>query len=103
VILAAVCKSQVHSWNDADIIEFFNFRPKLLLAGDLDDNHPFWNSIVSNPSGMKLVNLLHISEFEISTPQHPTYYSPAGISVMFDIVVHKNFRSSVPFLKSKIA
>jgi exonuclease III len=50
VLLAAVHKSPGHTWNDADIIELLNFRSKSLLAGDLNAKHPFWNSVVSNPS-----------------------------------------------------
>jgi hypothetical protein len=90
VLLAAVCKSPSHTWNDADIIEFLSFRHKLLLAGDLNAKHPFCNSIVSNTLGSKLLNLLHVSEFEISASQCPTRYSPAENGNMLDIVVHKN-------------
>jgi hypothetical protein len=57
MLLAAVCKSPGCAWNDADIIEVLSFRRKSLLAGDLNAKHPFWNSIVSNPSGSKLLNL----------------------------------------------
>jgi hypothetical protein len=35
VLLAAVCKSPGHAWNDADIIELLSFRHKSLLVGDL--------------------------------------------------------------------
>jgi hypothetical protein len=34
--------------------------------------------VVSNTSDAKLLNLLHINEFEISAPQCPTDYSPTG-------------------------
>jgi hypothetical protein len=47
-----------------DISELLSFTHKSLLA------HPFLNSVVFNTSGAKLLNLLHIHEFEISTPQH---------------------------------
>jgi hypothetical protein len=61
------------------IIDLLSFRHKSLLA-DLNAKHPFWNSVVSNPSAPKLFDLLHIlvEEFEISVPQCPTHYSPAG-------------------------
>jgi hypothetical protein len=91
VILAVVCKSPGYIWNDADIIELLSFRHKPLLAGNLNAKHPFWNSIVSNPSGEKLLNLLPINEFEISAPCCLSYYSPVGNSDVLDIVVHKNF------------
>jgi hypothetical protein len=32
--------------------------------------------------------------FEISTPQYPTHYSPAGNGDVLDIVVHKNIHLS---------
>jgi hypothetical protein len=78
---------------DADIIELLSFRHKSLLTGDLNAKYPFWNSIVSNPSGTKLLDLLHIKELEMSAPQCPTHYSPEGNDDVFDIV-HKNVRLS---------
>jgi hypothetical protein len=38
--------------------------------------------------------LFDLSEFEISAPQCPTHYSPAGNGDMLDIVVHQNVRVS---------
>jgi hypothetical protein len=64
------------------------------LAGDLNAKHPFWNSAVSNPSDEKLMALFDLSEIEISAPQCPTHYSPAGNGDMLDIVVHQNIRVS---------
>jgi hypothetical protein len=40
------------------------------------------------------LNLFHITEFEDSAPQCPTYYYPAGNGDVLDIVVHKNVRLS---------
>jgi endonuclease/exonuclease/phosphatase family metal-dependent hydrolase len=77
-----------------DIIELLDFKRKPILVGDLNAKHPFWNSSVSNPSGEELLELFHKSEFEISTPQCPTHYSPAGNGDIRDIVVHQNFRMS---------
>jgi hypothetical protein len=64
------------------------------LAGDLNAKHPFWNSRVSNPSGEKLLNLFDLDDFEISAPQCPTHYSPAGNGDVLDIVVHRNMKLS---------
>jgi hypothetical protein len=64
------------------------------LTGDLNAKHPFWNSAVSPPSGEKLMALFDLSELEISAPQCPTHYSPAGNGDMLDIVVHQNIRVS---------
>jgi hypothetical protein len=89
-LIAAVYKSPGHAWNDTDITELLSFRHKSLLAGDPNAKHPFWNSVVSNPSGMKLLNLLYINEFEISAPLCPTHYSFVGNGDMLDTVVHKN-------------
>jgi hypothetical protein len=86
VLLAAVCKSP--GQNDADVFEFLNFRHKSLLNA----KHQFWSSVVSNPSGAKLLNLLHVNEFEISASQYPTHYSPAGNGDLLDIVVKNNVR-----------
>jgi hypothetical protein len=59
------------------------------LADDLNAKHPFRNSAVSSPSGEKLTALFDLSEFEISAPQYPTHYSPAGNGDVLDIVVTK--------------
>jgi hypothetical protein len=94
VLLPTIYKSPGHAWNDAVIIELLSFKHKSLLAEDLNVKHLFRNSEISNTSGSKLLNLLHIKEFEISTPQCPTHYSPAGNCDVLDIVVHKNVRLS---------
>jgi hypothetical protein len=60
----------------------------------LNAKYHFLNSVVSNPSGIKLLNLLHINKFEISAPQCPTHYSPAGNGDVLDVVVHKNVQLS---------
>jgi hypothetical protein len=52
VLLTAVYKSPGRTWSNADIMELLSSRHKSILAGDLNAKHPFWNSIVSNPSGV---------------------------------------------------
>jgi hypothetical protein len=93
-MLAAVYKSPGRAWSDADVIELLSFRHKSVLAGDLNAKHPFWNSAVSNPSGVKLLEMFDINDFEISAPQCPTHYSPAGNGDVLGIVVHQNVRLS---------
>jgi hypothetical protein len=90
ILLAAVYKSPGRAWSDADTSELLNFRHKSVLAGVPNAKHPFWNSAVSNPTGEKLSELFDSSEFEISAPQCPTHYSPAGNGDVLDIVVHQN-------------
>jgi hypothetical protein len=94
VLLAPVYKSPGRAWNDADITELLSFRRKYILAGDLNAEHPFWNSTVSKPSGEKLMELFDLNEFEISAPQYPTHYSHAENGDVLDIVVHQNIRVS---------
>jgi hypothetical protein len=94
VLLAAVYRSPGRAWSDADIIELLSFRHKPLLAGDLNAKHPIWNSTISNPSGVKFFDLFNTHEFEISAPQCPSHYSPAGNGDVLDIVVHQNVRLS---------
>jgi hypothetical protein len=94
VLVAAVHRSPGHAWNDADIADLLSFRHKLPLARDLNAKHPFWNSLLSNISGVKLLKLLHINEFEISGTQCLTHCSPAGNGDVLGIVVHKNVRLS---------
>jgi hypothetical protein len=43
---------------------------------------------------MKLLNLLHRNEFEISAPQCPTHHSPTGNGITLGIVVHRNVQLS---------
>jgi hypothetical protein len=89
VLLTAVCKLPGHAWNDVNITELLGFGHKSLLA-DLNPKLQFLHSIVSNPSGAKLLNLLHINEFKISAPQCSTHYCPAGSGDVLHIVVHKD-------------
>jgi hypothetical protein len=90
VLLASVCKSPGRAWTDADITKLLSFRRNAILAGDLNAKHPLWNSAVSNPSGENQMALFDLSEFEVSAPQYPTHYSPAGNCDVLDIVVHQN-------------
>jgi hypothetical protein len=64
------------------------------LADDLNAKHPFWYSPLTNPSGEKLMALFDLSDLEISAPQCPTHYTPAGNGDMLDIVVRQNIRVS---------
>jgi hypothetical protein len=48
---------------ETNITELLGFRNKSILAGDLKAKHPVWNSKVSKPSGLKLLELF-ISNFE---------------------------------------
>jgi hypothetical protein len=40
------------------------------------------------------MDLFDLNEFEISAPQCPTHYFPAGNGDVLDIVVHQNIRVS---------
>jgi hypothetical protein len=79
---------------DIEVTELLGFRNKFILAGDLHAKHPIWNGQVSDSSGLKLLELFVSSNFEISTPQCPTHYTPDGRADVFDIVVHQNVRLS---------
>jgi hypothetical protein len=94
VLLAAVYKPPGRAWSDADITELLSFRCKSILAGDLNAKHPFWSSVVSNPSGVELLHLFDTRKFEISAPQCPTHYSHVGNGDVLDSVVHQNIRVS---------
>jgi hypothetical protein len=75
ILLAAVYKSPGCTGSDADIAEFLSFGHKCILAGDLNAQHPSWNSTVSNPSDEKLLQMFDASDFKISASQCPTHYS----------------------------
>jgi hypothetical protein len=44
ILLSSVYKSPGRAWSDADIVELLRFRSRSILAGDLNAEHPFWNS-----------------------------------------------------------
>jgi hypothetical protein len=94
ILLASLYKSPGRAWSVDYITELLSFRRKSILAGDLNAKHPFRNSAVSKPSGEKLMALFGLSDFEISAPQCPTHYSPAGNGDVLDIVIHQNIRVS---------
>jgi hypothetical protein len=94
LLLAAVYKSPGLAWSDADITELLSFRRMSIRAGDLNAKHPFWNSIVSIPSGRELLRLFDASQLEISAPQCPTHCFHAGNGDVLHIVVHQNIRVS---------
>jgi hypothetical protein len=85
VILAAVYKSPMLA------LEYYGHRlkRKRILAGDVNDKHSFWNSLVSNPLGEEFLELLHKNEFEISGHRAPPITAERNGDIL-DIVVHKN-------------
>jgi hypothetical protein len=93
-IEASVCISLGHACNDADVISLLSFTNKSLLAGDLNAKYPFWKNVVFNFLGAKLLNLLHINEFEISALHCVGHYSRAGDGDVLHMVMHKNIRLS---------
>jgi hypothetical protein len=47
---------------------------------------------VTNISGAKLLNVVHINEFEIVAPRYSIHYSPAGNGDVLDVVVQRTAR-----------
>jgi hypothetical protein len=94
MLLASLYKSPLRAWRDADITELLYLRANSILAGELNARHPVWNRKVSNPSGLKLLNLFVNCKFEISAPQHSTHFVPNVRGNVLDIVVHKDVRLS---------
>jgi hypothetical protein len=78
ILHASVYKSPLRGRRDADITELLNLRTKSILAGDLNAKHPVWNSKVSYPSGLKLLDLSVNCNFEISAPRYPIHFVPNG-------------------------
>jgi hypothetical protein len=74
--------------------ELLILRTKSSLAGDLNAEHPVWNIEVSNPSGLKHLDLFVNCNFEISAPQHSTNFVPDGIGDIRDIMIHKEVQLS---------
>jgi hypothetical protein len=76
------------------ITELVCIRNRSILAGDLNAKHPVWNSKISNPSGLKFLELFVICNFDISGPPCSTYYTPDGRDDVLNIVVHRHIRLS---------
>jgi exonuclease III len=55
VLLAAAYRSSWRTWTDSDITKLLSLKDKFILVGDLNSKHPSWNSVISNPSGEKLL------------------------------------------------
>jgi hypothetical protein len=94
MLIATLYKSPGHAWIDADVIELLSFRHRSILVGDLNVKHPFFNNAISTLLGVKLLDLFDVNSFEISAPQCPTHYSPAGNGDILDSVTHQNIRVS---------
>jgi hypothetical protein len=94
MLLASLYKSSLRAWRDADITKLLNLRTKSILAGDLNANNPVWISNVSNPSGLKLLDVFVNFNFEILAPQHSTHFVSNGRGDVLDIGVHKDVRLS---------
>jgi hypothetical protein len=62
-------------WHNTDLLGFKN---KLILRGDVNTKHRVPNSKVSNPSGLKLLELFVSYSIEMSAPQCPKHYTPDG-------------------------
>jgi hypothetical protein len=57
IFLVVVYKSPQRLWSDTDITELLGFRNKSILADELNARDPVSNSKLSNPSGLRLLEL----------------------------------------------
>jgi len=60
----------------------------------MNAKYPAWKSRVSNPSGVRLLDLQDINVFQISALNCLTYYTPQGNGNVLDNAVHRNVRLS---------
>jgi hypothetical protein len=93
MLIESVYKPPLRAWRDADIAELLNLRTKSILACDLNAKRPVWNSTVSNPSGLKPLDLFVNCNIQISAPQNQTHLVPDGRGDVLGIVVHKDFKT----------
>jgi hypothetical protein len=91
--LADVYKPPRRSWINADIIELLNVRHKSVLTVDLNANHPFWNSAVSNLSGENCWSCLILMNLKSQGHNAPLIFLLWGM-VMCLILWHQNVRLS---------
>jgi hypothetical protein len=64
------------------------------MVSDLNAKNPVWNSRNSKLSVMRLLDLQDDNDFQISTPQWLTHYTPQGNGDVLDIMVYRNIRLS---------
>jgi hypothetical protein len=76
-------------WRDEDIIELLNFRTKSILAGDLNEKHPAWNSQASLLPQFEILGIIY--EFELRN-FGSTVSDPFQSRWRLDIVVNQNVR-----------
>jgi hypothetical protein len=77
-----------------DITELLGFRNKSIPAGVLNAMHPAWDSRISNPTGLKLLESFVGFNIEISTPQCSKHYKPDGRGDVIETVVRQKVRLS---------
>lgn len=70
-----------------DIGKLTRRYPRFIIAGDLNARHSLWGNLRSNKNGEVLAEDLQSGHYVVINPETPTFYSPAGLGSILDIVL----------------
>ena len=86
-----VYNSPINNFIQNDILKLTKVSKKMLIIGDLNARHQFWNCQSNNANGRTLLSVLNSTECVIQYPDTPTHYPDNGNSPStIDIIINKN-------------
>lgn len=94
--IAAYCNKD-HNLVREDLDKLLNLRPIVVLGGDLNARHNYWNNFRGNANGKTLFTHMQTHNYTIMAPDKPTFYSNrAKYPSTLDIVLEKNVKTISP-------
>lgn len=89
IIIGSIYKPPVPLLLKQDLDALMNTGSKVLLAGDFNCKHSYWNSRQTNPNGRRLFEYINNSPISVLGPPNPTHFDAFGSDVL-DICLIKN-------------
>ena len=103
IIFIVTYKKPETQLNVEDLQKLQHLGRKILIAGDLNSKHRFWNSRKQNRNGLRLYDSLHHIDFAIIAPTSPTHYPKnGGTPDVLDVVLYKNVRIMTDVLTDNV-
>lgn len=95
-IIAAYCNNYRNLVRE-DLNKLINIGPIVVLGGDLNAKHNFWNNYRGNANGKTLFTHMQTYNYTIMAPDRPTHHAPTTkYPSTLDIVLEKNASSISP-------
>ena len=94
LLVSAYCPKQGGEFK-SDLDKLIAAASAVIVAGDLNAKHSFWNCKKSNKNGRTLLDLMSIREFNVEFPDKHTYYRKNASSTL-DIALCKDVPSLTP-------